>query len=452
MKIALAFLPSWLPYTPPLGIATVSAFLKQKNYNVTVFDVNAEIHHKLPSEKQVYWKMDRAESWMKMDEYKETIHPFLSSELIKYAKKIALQDFQALGLSIYSSNYFPSRNLVHIIKKINPSIKIFYGGPGIDATLVENDLKEGLIDGAVFGEGEIGVLDLLDYFQGKKDFQECSGIMAFNAEGNIEKRVAHPLIKMKELPRPDFSAFNLSHYFDKTLAIEFSRGCIANCTFCSETNYWVSFRTKTVDQIVEEFKYNVETYDIHHFRVVDSLMNGNMRFLKELSQRIIDSGIEVYWHGFCRIDPKLNDEVLDLMYRAGCRGIIFGLETGSQKVLNLMNKKVNIKDQYHVVRNTHKHKIKVYSEILVGFPGENIFDFFLTMKMLWSLRTSITGVSTGSPMSVVKNSEVYDKPEKFGVIKSSNGWKTEQGFNNPTTRRILFLIINWWAKFLRFEL
>lgn len=451
MKIALAFLPSWLPYTPPLGIATVSAFLKKHGHEVSLYDLNAEIHSKLPSSQQKYWQMENAQDWMVVDRYKELIHPLISSDLIQYAKEIALQNYDALGLSIYSSNYFPSRSLVNLIKKLNPSIKIFFGGPGIDEALICKDMEEGLIDGAVFGEGELGVLDILDYFIGKKKLDDCKGIMVFSPQGDIAKLPAHKLLKMKDLPLPDFSSFDQSLYFDKTMAIEFSRGCIANCTFCSETNYWVSFRTKSVEQIVAEFRYNVKTYGVHHFRVVDSLMNGNMRFLKELAQEIIEANIEIYWHGFCRIDPKLDDEALDLMYRAGCRGIIFGLETGSQKVLNLMNKKVNLKDQYEVVRKTNKHGISVYSEILVGFPGESLYDFFLTMKMLWVLRREITGVNTGSTMSVVKNSEVYDKPEKFGVIKSVNGWRTEKGFNNPTTRKILFSIMNRWVKLLRFE-
>lgn len=450
MKVALCFLPSWLPYAPPLGISAVSSFIKNDGHEVDLYDFNVEFFQLVPKEKRKFWDTEFGSFWMTPENYVSEIEPFIIDGIRKKAKVLAFSDYQAIGFSIYSSNYLPTITLIRLLRNISPQLKIFLGGPGINEDLVTENLKSNLIDGAVFGEGEIGVRDLLDYWEGKKNFNDCKGIMSFNAQGNPEKKSAHNLLKMKDLPVPDFSAFDLDSYFGRTLPIEFSRGCIANCTFCSETNYWVSFRTKTVDQIVDEFKLYVERYNIQNFRVVDSLMNGNMKFLKELANRLIAEKLGVEWYGFCRIDPKLDDETLSLLRKAGCTAIIYGLESGSQKVLDLMKKKVKMKDQYEVVQNTAKNGIKVYGEILVGFPGENLVDFLKTMWMLLRLRSSVYGVSTGAPMSVVRNSEVYDHPERFGVTFTPDGWRAK-GCNTPFTRNLRFKIMNLWVKVLRFN-
>lgn len=445
MKITLAFLPAWLPLTPPLGITALGTFLKNQGVEVDLLDLNSEFYK--ATKNQTLWDMENAILWMKEDKYRNLVHPTLEDQLKDSARKLAFSKSKVVGFSIYSSNYRPTRVFIKLLRKLNSDLKVILGGPGINKEQTLVDIEEGLIDAAILGEGEVATLNLLKYWDGKLDKQSLGNIILKTEEGILEGPT-YPLMKMREVAIPDFNQFNLQNYFSEVLPIEFSRGCVASCTFCSETNYWVSFRTKTIDQIIDEFKSGLEKHKIDTFRVVDSLMNGNMKLLTDLCERILEEGLNVKWFGYCRINPKMTPDVLDLLKRAGCVSIMYGLETGSQKVLDLMNKKVDIKDNYIVVKDTFAAGLRVEAEILVGFPGESLLDYLKTLYMLYNLRNVLSSVSTGSPMEVVRNSEVFDNPEKFGVRFLKSGWASKTYLNNHYTRQLLFHFLNFYLKII----
>jgi|GEM_PF-1804424 len=445
MKITLAFLPAWLPLTPPLGITALGSFLKLQNVEVSLLDLNSQLH-KICSDPSL-WDMEKSILWMKEESYKETVHPHIEEELKKSARSLAFSESRVIGFSIYSSNYRPTRIFIKLLKNLNKDVKIVLGGPGINKEQASRDIEEGIIDAAIFGEGEVATLNLLRYWEGKIEKSKL-GNTILKDEEEIFESPKIPLMKMQEIPTPDFEQFNLNNYYSKVLPIEFSRGCVASCTFCSETNYWVSFRTKTVDQIIHELKSGIEKQKITSFRVVDSLMNGNMKLLQDIASTILEENIKVDWFGYCRINPKMTPEILDLLKRAGCVSIMYGIETGSQKVLDLMNKKVDVKDNYKVVIDTFNSGIRVEAEILVGFPGETLIDYFKTLRLLFKLKNHLSSVSTGSPMEVVRNSEVFDNPEKFGVRFLKSGWATKTYLNNYYTRQALFHLLNFYLKLI----
>lgn len=445
MKITLAFLPAWLPLTPPLGITSLGSFLKLQSVEVDLLDLNSEIH-KLSSAPAL-WDMERGIEWMKENSYKKIVHPHIEEHLKKSAMKLAFSESRVIGFSIYSSNYRPTRIFIKLLKNLNKDVKIILGGPGINKAQVIKDIEEGLIEAAIFGEGEVATLNLLKFWDGKLEKSELGNAIV-KLENEIYESPGYPLMKMRELPTPNFNQFNLSNYYSEVLPIEFSRGCVASCTFCSETNYWVSFRTKSVDQIIEELKSGIQNHQVKSFRVVDSLMNGNMKLLVGLAEKIIQEKLEIKWFGYCRINPKMTPDVLNTLKKAGCVSIMYGLETGSQKVLNLMNKKVNVEDNYSVVIDTFKSGIRVEAEILVGFPGETLIDYFKTLYMLFCLRKYLSSVSTGSPMEVVRNSEVFDNPDKFGVRFLKSGWASKFYLNNHYTRQALFHFLNFYLEII----
>ncbi|MEQ1500571.1 MAG: radical SAM protein, partial [Parcubacteria group bacterium] len=366
ISTGLAFMPAWLPFAPPLGITAVAAYLKKSEINVSVFDYNGKIW-KQHQDFGHYWKMDYGGSWSHVKSYRERIHPVIVQSLVSAAHEMINSGVKSLGFSVYSSNYLPTRFTIKLIRLLRPDIKIYVGGASIDKKLAEQDLKEHLIDAAIFGEGEDSCLRLLKYWEGQISIDELKSTLIYNDQGELFTAERNNLVKLNSLPIPDYSYVNFEHYYGRTLPLEFGRGCVANCSFCSETNYWVSFRVKSIDQIIAEMKNHIEKYQINEFRVVDSLMNGNYKFLEQLIDRIIDEKLNVKWYGFCRIDKRLTPELLAKMRKAGCTSIAFGLESGSQKILNLMNKRVQIYDSYEVVTAAHNAGINVCAEILMGF-------------------------------------------------------------------------------------
>ena len=449
MKVGLVFLPAWVPYNPPLGISCISAVIEQEGHEVTFFDYNAYIYDEVKDDLGDMWLMDNSNYWVKFSNFKKHIYPKISKHLIGLAKKIAFSDLEAVGFSVYNTNSPPTRIVIKFLREMRPDIKIFVGGAQIDEERSREFFDNSNIDAAILGEGENSTIDLLNYWSGKNDSEEIPGVLLKKVDGSISKGPSRKLLNMKELPIPDFSKFDLTRYTSDGFPVEFSRGCVAKCTFCEETNYWVSFRVKSPMQIVNEFKYHSENFGVNHFRIVDSLMNGNHRMLEELCDLIIYEGLDIQWQGFCRISPKRTPNLLSKMHKAGCLYINYGIESGSQNVLNLMKKRYKLKEIHQNVKDTHNAGIQVHTQLLIGFPGETWANFFQTLKMIYDLKPFFKRIYPGIPLMITNKSFIYENLDKYNVIPGDSPewsmvWRTKYFSNTYSIRKVRhWMLVNF---------
>ncbi len=449
MKIALVFMPAWLPYAPPLGIAALKGYLQEKGHEVTTLDYNIKGWDMFKMTHSKFWSMEEADYWQNFKLYNEHIKPFISPLIQDFTKEILQSNYDAIGFSVYSTNIHITRTVIAILRKMNPSMKIFIGGAQVNKDDAKFDFENLNIDAAIIGEGEESVEELLDFFQGTYTKKFIPGVILREEDGSLTLGPERPLLKMKNLPSPDFSDFDFSKYTGQNIPIEFSRGCIASCTFCSETNFWVSFRTKTALQIVDEMELHVKNHGISDFRIVDSLMNGNHRLLESMVDLILERSLVVGWNGFCRIDKKLTPELLRKMKKAGCHTVNYGIESGSQNVLNLMKKQYTVKEIYRCVKDTYEAGIHVDSQILIGFPGESWFNFFETLKTLRDLNPYFHRIYPGIPLEVTKQTEIWDNLDFYGVKFANNGrWYTKNFLNNYWIRKFRHYLLRSFLKIL----
>ncbi|MBT3583553.1 MAG: radical SAM protein [Halobacteriovoraceae bacterium] len=448
MKTALVFLPVRLPNAPSLGPACLKSYLNERGHDVFILDYNIKIYNGMQPEATRWWFMESAWAWVDLENYRRLIEPLIRPYFVQLAKELLIKKVDAVGFTVLNVNYFPAITAIEIIRKICPEIKIFYGGPNITKDNAVHDLEVGRIDAAIVGEGEESCHALLTHWKlGKTG--TVAGVFQRDAKGKGLEGPKQAMLKIKDLPIPDFEDFDLTVYKAKYLPIEFSRGCTAKCTFCSETVFWVSYRSKTALKIFNEMKYNVEKYAIHEYRIVDSLLNGNHMLLEELTDLIIADGLVVHWYGFARIDKKLTPKVLEKMARAGCMSLTYGIESGSQKVLDLMRKDYKIKEIYDVVRDTHAAGIWVNTQILIGFPGENWFNFFETVKLLWDLRHSFRQIFPGNPLAITPNTHIIENLDLYGIVKNNyrgGEWHTRFYMNNVLLRKFRFWVLKMFLK------
>lgn len=449
MKVALVFMPAWLPYAPPLGIAALKPFLEEKGHKVTCHDYNIEGWTMFKGEHSNFWSMEEARYWQDFQLYNTHIKPFIAPLLQKFTQDILKSDYEAIGFSMYSTNIHITRTAIGILRKLSPSTKVFIGGAQVNLEDIKFDFENLHIDAAVIGEGEESTADLLDYFEGKNQKKMIPGVSIRDENGELHHGPMRPLLKMKTLPSPEFEDFDFSLYTGENIPLEFSRGCIANCTFCSETNFWVSFRTKTAEQIVDEMEKHVNEHGINDFRIVDSLMNGNHRLLEQMVDLILERGLIVGWNGFCRIDKKLTPELLKKMKQAGCHTVNYGIESGSQNVLDLMKKQYTVEEIYRCVKDTQAAGIMVDSQILIGFPGETWKNFYETLKMLKDLRPFFNRIYPGIPLQVTKQTEIWDNLDRYKVKFDKKGnWYTSNLLNNRYVRNFRHFILKSWLRFI----
>lgn len=435
-KVTLCILGSWAIYMPPYNLARLSALTRESGYQTRVFDFNVESYYDLKEANP-----DLVDAWNGANyylwnepSYSEKIHPSYEPILKKYIQKIIEEDIDILGFSTYTTNLIPTEWVIREIKKIKPEITIVMGGPECHnrnfKMIPESDYF-------FLGESEQNFLDFLNNWEnGIKPESQVIGSLYSDVRIDIDS-----------LPYPDYSDFQLEKYLGKnSICAEISRGCIAKCSYCTEVYYW-KFRDRGASNIVDELEYQVKKYGINFVSFVDSLMNGNLKEFKLFCEQLVQRNLGLTWWGYARIDGRMDLNFYKLMKAAGCQGFNYGIESGSDKVLSLVNKKNTVAEINQNLIDSNKVGMKVSACLVLGAPGEDIEAFAHTLTMLWNHRNHIIAVSPG-PGLIDSNGSDYDNREKYNLNTRNNpflgGWYTLDYKNTILHRMIRVKLTHIW--------
>lgn len=336
----------------PLGIMSISAYLKQMGHNVKIFDFN----------------LINGISYSSF------------AELLEHEKA------DIYGFSIAAGTVHSALNISQILKKLNPDAKIIFGGP--QATLNDKLILTNFsyIDIVVRGEGEITFGELTDYISRKCDLSEIKGISWRNASGKIISNPDRPLIcNMDNLPIPDYGEYDYKNLNINVVPLEVGRGCPYACSFCSSSVLWQrKYRVKSIDRIIKEIKILVKDYSVRliYFRH-DQIVLNRKWFIK-LCQRIKDENINVKWQCSARIDT-LDDNLLQIMHESGCIGVECGIETLSNKVQNKINKHLRIHQIIENIQMIVRNHINPILFFMTGFPEEDRAELKHTLNGILKL-------------------------------------------------------------------
>ena len=449
-KVLLVLMPAWNNDCAPLGLAHISAALKNKEYDVEVFDLNWYFWQNIRREFSDIKKFQDLTTWAKHDLYVEEYRPYMQPTLNRFREKIRSENYAYVGFSIFLTSIEASKDAFAILRKVKPEVKIFCGGPSCLPEWAERVMLAGKIDGAVYGEGENTVVDLLDTWRSGV-FKPVSGACLRGESGELLKGKTRPLANINELPVPDFSGFPVYDYDKLIMPIYFSRGCVARCAFCSETQYWVRYRILSADKVVDSMRRIIDQFGIRSFSFNDSLMNGSHKHLEKFVDLIIEANLKVKFHGYGRLDNELTDDLIRKLAASGCVGIAFGMESGSQKVSDLMRKQAPVKFYPRIIKSAHKAGIFTTVCVIVGFPGESWWNFFETLVLLFKLRNHI-GNLNASILTLSEDSLLGKDFDQFEIIKQENmgmDWRSKDGKNTPLMRVIRHYILKtvwYWLK------
>jgi hypothetical protein len=251
-------------------------------------------------------------------------------------------------------------------------------------------------------------------------------------------------VDLDSMPPADYSDINISLYDSKGISCEFSRGCIASCVYCNETIFW-KFRARQSRRVLEEIEIVYREQGIQSVWFIDSLLNGNLRELEAFALGLIDNNIKVSWTGYSRVDGKMDRDFWGLLRKSGASGFAFGVESGSQKVLDLMKKNCkvawieqNFKDLQEVGLTNN------FATWFTGFPGEELTDVAQTLTMMWRLRVSGMGGQSCGTCGLGHGTPLDLERERFGVLPQDwcYGWATADGKNAGFNRFIRWKTAN----------
>ena len=446
--ISLVIAPSWGIIFPPYNIARLTGLLREYGHSVNVHDVNVNCYqHVIQNGHTNWWNSIYYYSW-ELPAYWTDVHPVIKPVLDSAVDQIMSDNTPVIGFSLYQTNIIASLYMINAIKSRDKFKRIVVGGPEAFNEWFNSTVEDtigydpGLIDFRITGEGEQELLQLLENIDSYPPTDKPPVVL-----GGFASR-----LDLNQLPFPDYTDYNLNLYeHPDGTSIETSRGCVAKCSFCAETHFW-KFRWTTSERVVEEMRHQVSKYGVRRFWFVDSLVNGNYKEFKHLIELLHEAKLPIKWNSYARNDGRMDRELFQKIKDTGCTTLSFGVESGSQRVLDDMQKKVKVWEIEQNLRDGKAVGMTNHCNWIVGFPTEGRQEWMHSMALLWNTRKDMFAISPGytcgdAPFSdMQKNWAKYDIAwiEKIGDNRFLSNWFTT-GYKNTILHRFIRLkLTNVW--------
>lgn len=319
--------------------------------------------------------------------------------------EVDLKEFQPdfLVANIATPTFQSDMMAIKLAKDINPSIcTIVKGAPFL--TYNTNTIYENpFIDYVIIGEAEFTLKEILE---GVPD-NEILGI-CYRENFQPIKNEKRPFIEnLDELPFParhlvDNSIYRRPDNGKVQAVVKVARGCPFHCFFCLATPVsGAKVRKRSPENIVAELKECVEKYNIRNFLFWSDIFNLDREWTLELCKKIIESGLKITWSSNTRADT-MDDEMAKMMYKSGCRLVSIGVESGSQKMLDNIGKKITLDNIRNTVKILKKNKIKIYNYFVIGLPWETEETVEETIKFAIELDSNFISFYTATPLPGTK--------------------------------------------------
>lgn len=291
-----------------------------------------------------------------------------------------------------------------IAQEIKKEVELLVAG-GPLPTLVPDEFLD-VFDVVVLSEGERTFLELVERHLASKSFDGIQGLVYKNENGRIKANWRTSLIKdLDTIPFPARDLFPNSKYkwYWRTFhgytssSIITTRGCVFNCDFCSNPIFGRSYRERSPRNVVEEM---IQIQDLGYDRIflTDDCFTYNKRRVENICDLLIKGGHDIEWMCLSRADG-LSSRTARKMVRAGCRRIFFGIESGDDRMLSILNKKITVRDAEIAVNSAHKAGVETGGFFILGYPGDN--DNSILETLSFSSRLPLDYLSYSFPYPIL---------------------------------------------------
>jgi len=351
---------------PPLGILYIAAVLEENGVDVEVIDCAAGDIGYSGIEKRV----------------KET-EPFL------------------VGITSTTPLIPEALRSAEAVRRVSNAY-IVLGGP--HATFMHNEIlrENASIDIIVKGEGEYTVLDIYRTLRTGGDLAAVDGIVYRRGERIVENPDRPPVEDLDALPYPARHLVPPDNYrvFDDNLAVATmicSRGCPMQCSFCaSSALHGKRVRRRSTGDVVEEIRQIQDNLGISAIGFMDDTFTLYPRWVAEFCREVIEQDLGIEWGCTARVD-RINRSLMDLMKKAGCHTLFFGVESGDQGILDRVKKGTHIDQIKQVFATAHDLGMRTIASAAIGLPGETRETANKTIKFVKSLKPSFALFSVATP-------------------------------------------------------
>ncbi|MEW6620687.1 MAG: radical SAM protein [bacterium] len=426
---------------PDIGLATLAGALKANGHKVKIIDYatidmidrleptpelkleyNAIVgplaiyfqnNYPIPDDILKGFNYDK---YLKLLESEKAERQIVLKEIIhELCKEIENSNIDFLGFKLWAGDAFEETLIIaEYLKAKFPNLKIFGGGPLVDWLKEIIFSKTHAFDIVVFGEGDETIVKLADYCLKKEKLENIPNIIFRNgAKIKINDSVIVENLEKNYKPcySPEIYPALAGNNKLKVFMLEESRGCPYLCNFCAHPlKSGKKWRIKSADNITEEMESIIAHHNSNTFRFCGS--STPARLQTRIAKKIIEKGLQVRYSSFAHFQDynKCNFELLSC---AGCKSLLFGLESGSPKIQkHIMNKVIKIENAKKIIEECRRNKIQTVISIIYPAPKETIETMQMTIEALKHIRPD--SVFTCIPV-IVPYTKWFNYPEEYNI-------------------------------------
>lgn len=337
-----------------------------------------------------------------------------------------------VALSVMTVQIKHALEISKFIKEHNPNMPIIWGG--IHPTLFpEQTIQSPYIDYVIVGDGEYTVIEITDWVDYNSSILKNIEGLVFKYENNIIANRPTEPVNVSELPDINYELLDIERYINKilftgkkvkTLSVHTSRGCPYRCKFC--VNSILNFRNWRpipIPRVINTITSLTKKYNLNHILFIDDYLFGNISRTKEIINNLPKN---ILWEANIRAsdfrENKVNDEMLSLMQKSGCYSLRIGAESGSPRILKLLQKDISISDTVKAIKQCKKYNIIPLLYFITAIPTETLEEAQSTFNLIISLYK----INPNIRVIVPGLFRPYPGSELFNICKS-------HGFVEPTS-------------------
>jgi anaerobic magnesium-protoporphyrin IX monomethyl ester cyclase len=364
-------------FYPPLGTLTAASYIRENGFDVRLFDTNLEEspHNIVPV----------------IEDYSPD-YLVIYDDGFNYLTKMCLTKMREAAFDLIRNGK-------------DSGCKVFVSSS--DSTDHYQEYLEKGADFILLGEAEHTLLELLKAEDEQKEPSKIQGIAFRDAADEIIITEKRPAIEdLDTLPMAAWDLANIDRYksiwqkhhgyFSINLAT--TRGCPYGCNWCAKPIYGRKYNVRSPENVIEEISFLINNFGVSHFWICDDIFGLKPGWVQLFRDLVRKNKLEFKYMMQSRVDVMLKDNTIQALAESGLDTVWVGAESGSQKILDAMEKDIRVEQIYEARKKLKNHQVKVGFFLQFGYLGETLEDIRKTEKMLFELMPDDIGISVSYPL------------------------------------------------------
>lgn len=384
---------------PPLGLCYLAAACREKGLKTEILDAPAEGIGILQAKERILRKRPRV-----------------------------------VGITATTLSIVNAARIAEAVKCDAKEIITVIGGPHISALPESTLARYRYFDFGVIGEGELTVIDLVNALKSSSNIENVHGIIYRKGDNFYRTAIRENIKELDNLPMPAWDLLPEYPYSYKPLEIAMSnrlqgsiitsRGCPFDCSYCPKSVFGKAVRNHSIGRVMQMVMEQYGKYKVRDLEIYDDALILSRDRIREVCHRLIAERIDLVWSCNATIG-SVDRQTLGLMKRAGCWKIAFGIESGDQKILQLMNKRLDLDKAREVLQISKRAGLVNRGYFIIGFPTETRESIRKTIDFAKEAALDIVQFNSFTPLP---GAPVCENINQYGVFEDN--WE-KMNFVNP---------------------